>query len=76
MPPFGDAKVEPRLDGPPSREGGSVGFRSSGSSMKIKGANTMLSKKHLEVREGRVTQVEVENVRQEFPVQLRASWYS
>jgi len=42
---FGDAKAELRLDGAPSREGGSVGF-SRGSSIKIKGANTILSKKH------------------------------
>ena len=49
--PFGDAKVEPRLDDAPSREGGSVGFKSRGSSMKIKGANTILSKKHWEMVE-------------------------
>lgn len=54
--PPGDAKVEPRLDGAPSRAGGSVGFRSRGSSMKIKGANTMLSKKHWETIEGRTFQ--------------------
>ena len=55
--PFGDAKVEPHLDGAPSREGGSIGFRSRGSSIKIKGANTILSKKHLRVIEGTVIHV-------------------
>ena len=50
--PLGDAKVEPRLDGVPSREGGSIEFGSRGSSMKIKGANTILSKKHLEAVKG------------------------
>lgn len=44
--PLGDAKVEPRLEEAPSREGGCVEFKSRGSSMKINGANTILSKKH------------------------------
>jgi hypothetical protein len=41
--------------------------------MKIKGANTILSKKHLEIIEGKVVQIRVNNVRQELPVQLQAS---
>ena len=44
--------------------------------MNIKGANTMLSKKHLETIEGTAIQIGVNNARQELPVQLQASSYS
>ena len=44
--------------------------------MKIKGAKTMLSKKHLEAVEGTVIQMGVNDVRQELLVQLQASSYS
>ena len=44
--------------------------------MKIKGANTILSKKHLKAIEGTAIQIEVNNVLQELPVQLQASSYS